>query len=110
MTSIVENAGAVVNALFESGGTPDGWIIRRGDRFVVIRFRGRAYRINRWGVWFVLKRNPGPSMVAADFEHFWTGEDGHPTCSECRDIARSLATRTTMVPAGDSCEIAHWFR
>ena len=50
---IVESQAAFVETLFHpiNGKTADGYVIRRGKRFVDVFLAGREFRLNKWGVW-----------------------------------------------------------
>jgi len=57
---IVESKRAFLESLFSPGGTADGYVVRRGKRFVDVFLAGREYRLNCWLVW--CKRN-GPGEL-----------------------------------------------
>jgi hypothetical protein len=55
---IVETKAAFLESLFAPGGTADGYVIRRGKRFVDVFLSGREYRLNQWLVW-CMRSAPG---------------------------------------------------
>jgi hypothetical protein len=55
---IVETEAAFTESLFAPGGTADGYVVRRGKRFVDVFLAGREYRVNQWLVW-CMRSAPG---------------------------------------------------
>jgi hypothetical protein len=49
---IVENQAAFVETLFKpiNGKTADGYVLKRGKRFVDLFLAGKTFRLNKWGV------------------------------------------------------------
>jgi hypothetical protein len=108
--AIVENQSAYMDALFnpivrpETGrkGTADGYIVRRGKRFVELWINGKHYTINKWGVWcFGLK---------GDASYLYPDDCPLSRRADQREFSQLLAVSTEPRTVENFSETLHTFK
>lgn len=108
--AIVENDRAYQDTLFcpvtrpDTGrrGTADGYIVRRGKRFIELWINGQNYTVNKYGVWL--------AGLRPHARHLWCESSPLPKLSDQHEMARKLATSCERVTIGGMSETLHTFK